>query len=132
MSGNAFILRRAMKKSRFDTVVLDLLEQDNLIYAGDGAGALVAGPSLQGVELIDDPFEVPDGYDEYLVWSGLGLTRFTIVPHFRSNHPESAGAEKLVNYLRARRLPYSGLSDGEVVVAAGARGAGRGLLKRIA
>ncbi len=132
MSGNAFILRRAMKKSRFDAVVLDLLEQDNLIYAGDGAGAMVAGPTLHGVELVDDPFEVPDGYDEYLVWAGLGLTRFTIVRHFRSDHPESAGAEKLVNYLRARRLPYRGLSDGEVVVAAGARGAVRGLLKRIA
>jgi dipeptidase E len=132
MSGNAFVLRRAMKKSRFDTVALDLLGRDNLIYAGDGAGAVVAGPTLRGVELVDDPFEVPDGYDEYLVWGGLGLTRFTIVPHFRSNHPESAGAEKLVNYLRARRLPYRGLSDGEVVVAVGARGVDRGLLKRIA
>jgi dipeptidase E len=101
-----------------------------LIYGGDGAGAVVAGPTLRGVELVDDPFDVPLGYDEYLVWAGLGLTRFTIVPHFRSNHPESAGAERLVNYLRARRLPYRALSDGEVVVAAGARGAG--LLKRIA
>jgi dipeptidase E len=132
MGGNAFVLRRAMKQSRFDAVIAELLEQDNLVYAGDGAGAVVAGPTLRGFELIDDPFEVPDGYDEYLVWSGLGLTRFTIVPHFGSNHPESAGAERLVNYLRARRLPYRALSDGEVVVTAGAKGASRGLLKRIA
>jgi dipeptidase E len=130
MGGNAFILRRAMRKSRFDSVIADLLEEDNLIYGGDGAGAVVAGPTLRGLELVDDPFDVPQGYDEYLVWAGLGLTRFTIVPHFRSNHPESAGAERLVNYLRARRLPYRALSDGEVVVAAGARGAG--LLRRIA
>ncbi len=130
--GNAFILRRAMKQSQFDMVVSDLLEQDNLIYGGDGAGAVVAGPNLRGLELCDDPFEVPDGYNEYLVWTGLGLIAFTIVPHFRGNRPESAGAERLVNYLRARRLPYRALSDGEVVVAAGARGIGRGLLKRIA
>jgi dipeptidase E len=132
MGGNAFVLRRAMKASRFDAVIADLLKEDNLIYAVNGAGAVVAGPTLRGFEVVDDPFEVPDGYDEYLVWSGLGLTRFTIVPHFRSNHPESAGAERLVNYLRARRLPYRALSDGEVVVAAGATGASRGLLKRIA
>ena len=131
-SGNAFILRRAMKQSQFDRVATDLIERDNLIYAGEGAGAIVAGPNLRGLELCHDPFEVPDGYNEYLVWSGLGLTTFTIVPHFRSNRPESAGAERLVNYLRARRLPYRALSDGEVVVAAGARSIGRGLLKRIA
>ncbi len=130
MGGNAFILRRAMRQARFDNVISNLLAEDNLIYGGDGAGAIVAGPTLRGVELVDDPFDVPQGYDEYLVWAGLGLTRFTIVPHFRSNHPESASAEKLVNYLRARRLPYRALSDGEVVVATGARGAG--LLKRIA
>ncbi len=130
--GNAFVLRRAMQQSQFDRVVGDLLEEDNLIYAGDGAGAVVAGPNLRGLELNDDPFEVPDGYNEYLVWTGLGLIAFTIVPHFRCNRPESAGAERLVNYLRARRLPYRALSDGEVVVAAGARGTGRGLLKRIA
>ena len=132
MGGNSFILRRAMKQSRFDRVIGDMLADDALIYSGDGAGAAVAGPSLRGFELLDDPWAVPESYAESLVWPGLRLTSFTIVPHFRSNHPESAAAEKLVNYLRARRLPYRALSDGEVVVAAGARTADRPVLKRIA
>lgn len=132
MGGNSFVLRRAMKQSRFDQVIEELLEADRIVYGGDGAGAIVAGPTLRGMELLDDPWEVPENYEESLVWSGLRLTGFTIVPHFRSNHPESAAAEKLVNYLRARRLPYRALSDGEVVVATGARGADRPLLKRIA
>ncbi len=132
MGGNTFILRRAMRQSRFDRVIEDLIEEDAIVYAGDGAGAMIAGPTIRGIELLDDPWDVPDHYDEYLVWTGLRLTSFTIVPHFRSNHPEAAGAEKLVNYLRARRLPYRALSDGEVVVATGARGADRSLLKRIA
>jgi dipeptidase E len=129
--GNAFVLRRAMKQSRFDAVIAGLLEEDTLIYAGDGAGSVVAGANLRGFELVDDPFEVPDGYDDYLIWPGLGLVPFALVPHPGCNRPESAGAERLVNYLRARRLPYRALCDGEVVVAAGARGTGR-LLKRIA
>lgn len=132
MGGNAFVLRRAMRQSGFDQAIADLLARDALVYAADGAGALVSGPSLLGAESLDDPWDVPEYYDEYLVWSGLRLTSFTIVPHFRSNHPDSAGAEKLVNYLGARRLPYRALSDGEVVVSTGARGADRPLLKRIA
>jgi dipeptidase E len=132
MGGNSFILRRAMKQSRFDRVISDMLADDALIYGGDGAGAAVAGPDLRGFELIDDPWEVPESYAESLVWPGLRLTPFTIVPHFRSNHSESAAAEKLVNYLRARRLPYRALSDGEVIVVAGTRAADRPLLKRIA
>jgi dipeptidase E len=132
MGGNSFILRRAMKQSRFDRVIGDMLADDAIIYGGDGAGAMVAGPNLRGFELVDDPWDVPESYDESLVWAGLRLTPFTIVPHFRSNHSESAAAEKLVNYLRARRLPYRALSDGEVVVATGARLADRPLLKRIA
>lgn len=132
MGGNAFVLRRAMKQSRFDSIIEDMLAADAIVYAGDGAGAAVAGPVLRGMELLDDPWEVPENYEESLVWAGLRLTSFTIVPHFRSNHPDSAAAEKVVNYLRARRLPYRALSDGEVVVATGARGAERPLLKRIA
>jgi dipeptidase E len=130
--GNPSVLRRAMKQSRFDAVIAGLLRDDNLIYAGDGAGASVAGATLRGFELIEDPFEVPAGYDDYLIWSGLGLVSFTIVPGFRCDRRESAGAERLVNYLGARRLPYRALCDGEVVVAAGTEGTGRGPLKRIA
>lgn len=132
MGGNSFVLRRAMKQSRFDSIIEDMLAKDIIIYGGDGAGAMVVGPTLRGMELVDDPWEVPENYEDSLVWAGLRLTAFTIVPHFRSNHPDSAAAEKLVNYLGARRLPYRALSDGEVVVATGARGADRPLLKRIA
>ncbi|HWA18923.1 MAG TPA: Type 1 glutamine amidotransferase-like domain-containing protein [Devosia sp.] len=116
MGGNSFVLRRAMKQSGFDRIVRDLLERDAIAYGGYAAGAVVAGPTLRGLELMDDPFEVPEGYDEPLIWSGLGLTPFAIVPHFRSPHPEAAAAEKVVSYMRARRTRYRALSDGEVIV----------------
>jgi dipeptidase E len=116
MGGNSFVLRRAMKQSGFDRVIRDLLERDAIAYGGYAAGAVVAGPSLRGIELMDDPFEVPEGYDEPLIWTGLGLTPFTIVPHFRSRHPEAAAAEKVVSYMRARRTRFRALTDGEVIV----------------
>ena len=68
---------------------------------------------------MDDPFDCPDGYDESLVWTGLGLTPFTIVPHYRSLHPEAAAAERVVSYMAARKARYRALSDGEVIVRVG-------------
>jgi dipeptidase E len=119
MGGNSFILRRAMKLSGFDNVIRDLLADDAIAYGGYAAGAVVAGPSLRGLELMDDPWEVPEGYDDPLVWSGLGLTPFVVVPHFRSRHPEAAAAEKVVSYMAARKARYRALSDGEVIVRTG-------------
>ena len=119
MGGNSFVLRRAMKQSGFDTVIRELLEADAIAYGGYAAGAVVAGPSLRGHELMDDPWELPDGYDEPLIWHGLGLTPFAIVPHFRSRHPEAASAEKVVSYMRARRTRFRAISDGEVIVRVG-------------
>jgi dipeptidase E len=119
MGGNSFVLRRAMKQSGFDHVIRDLLDSDAIAYGGYAAGAVVAGPSLRGLELMDDPFELPEGYDEPLVWNGLGLTPFAIVPHYRSRHPEAAAAEKVVSYMAARKARYRALSDGEVIVRVG-------------
>jgi dipeptidase E len=119
MGGNSFVLRRAMKQSGFDTVIRDMLDRDAIAYGGYAAGAVVAGPSLRGHELMDDPFELPEGYDDQLIWSGLGLTPFAIVPHHLSRHPEAAAAEKVVSYMRARRTRYRALKDGEVIVQVG-------------
>lgn len=119
MGGNSFVLRRAMKQSGFDTVIRDMLERDAIAYGGYAAGAVIAGPSLRGHELMDDPFELPEGYDEPLIWSGLGLTPFAIVPHYQSRHPEAAAAEKVVSYMRARRTRFRAIADGEVIVQVG-------------
>lgn len=39
---------------------------------------------------IDDPTFIPDGYpDEAATYDGMALLPFEIVPHYRSDHPES-------------------------------------------
>ncbi len=130
--GNAFVLRRAMKQSGFDDVIVDMLDSDEIVYGGFSAGAVVAAPSLEGIHLMDDPDESPLGYDREIVWDGLGLIDHAIVPHYRSPHPESASAERAVRHLCGRGLRYRALRDGDVIVWTENRMASVELTRRIA
>ena len=116
MGGNAFVLRRAMKQSGFDDVIVSMLDRDRIVYGGFSAGAVVAAPTLRGIELMDDPTEVPPGYEAEITWDGLGLIDYSIVPHFRSAHPETAAAERAVRHMCGRGMRYRALRDGEVIV----------------
>jgi len=116
VGGNAFLLRRAMRQSGLDALLTEALAQDRLAYGGWSAGAVVAGPDLQGIELMDDPAVLADGYDEAVIWEGLGLLNERIVPHYRSDHPEADAAERAVQALQARGLPCRTLRDGEALV----------------
>jgi dipeptidase E len=114
--GNGFVLRRAMRASGFDEAIVPLVEDDAILYGGFSSGAAVAAPSLRGLELMDDPEEIPDGYPSEVVWEGLGLIDHMIVPHYRSEHPESRAAERTVRLLCGRGARYRALRDGEAVV----------------
>ncbi len=125
--GNAFILMRAMARSGFGPLIRELLARDRIVYGGYSAGAVAASPSLRGIELMDPPDEVPDGYDPEVEWEGLRLIDFAIVPHFRSDHGEAEAAEALVRRFEAEGTPFRALRDGEALIADGgpARLAGR-------
>jgi dipeptidase E len=121
VGGNVFVLRRAMRQSGFDRLIVEMLDRDDIVYGGFSAGAVVATPSLDGIDLMDDPAEVPAGYTPEVIWDGLGLIDHAIVPHYRSAHPESAAAEKASKHFAARRVPFRTLRDGEVIVWTGPR-----------
>jgi dipeptidase E len=117
LGGNAFLLRRAMNESGFDSFITELLDNNGLIYSGWSAGACVAGSSLRGVDLMDKPDAEGDGYTPgKIIWEGLHLVPFTIVPHYRSDHVESASAERAVKFLEAHGLPFKAICDGDVIV----------------
>jgi dipeptidase E len=119
VGGNSFVLRRAMAYSGFDRAATDRVGAGSLIYSGFSAGAVVAAPSLRGLELDDDPGAVPDGYEDAAIFEGLGLVDYSIAPHYRSDHPESAATEEVVRYFETAGMPYRTLRDGQAIVIDG-------------
>lgn len=119
--GNAFVLRRAFRQSGADVVIPDRLRQDAIAYAGASAGAVNMGPHLHGIELVDPADEVPAGYGKDIVWEGLGVFPYSIVPHYKSDHPESSAIGKTVDYLIEHHMPFIALHDGEAIVVNGNR-----------
>lgn len=115
VGGNSFALARAMTAAGCSNAVRSALA-NGMIYAGYSAGACVAGPDLQGIELIDAPDAVPEGYPSDVPARTLGLVPFRIVPHWRSDHPESADAERAASYLERLGLPYRTLRDGNALI----------------
>jgi dipeptidase E len=119
VGGNAFLLRRAMRQSGFDDVGVRRIRGDALVYGGWSAGAVVAGPSLKGIELMDQPDDTAAGYDPAPVWEGLGLIGLHLVPHYESGHAESPAAEKVTEYLLDHAMPYRTMRDGDVLICDG-------------
>ncbi len=117
--GNSFTLRRAMRSSGFDSIITTMLEHDAIVYGGYSAGVAMLGPSLQGIELIDDPNTVPPGYTPDIIWESLGVLPYAVAPHYRSNHPESPAIEALVQYYIDNHIPFIALRDGEAIVVDG-------------
>lgn len=117
LGGNAFLLMRAFRQSGFAEIVFDMLAADEIAYGGFSAGAVVATPTLHGIDLMDEPTQLAQGYSPEVVWDGMGLVDFSIVPHYRSDHPEAEAAEKTVAYMKAKQMPYRALSDGEVFIS---------------
>jgi dipeptidase E len=82
MGGNTYILRYEMRRSGFDSIIRALLEAGT-VYGGDSAGALVAGPSIAGVESADPP-----EFAEEVITEGLDLVPCLVLPHV--DNPELA------------------------------------------
>jgi dipeptidase E len=119
--GNTFILRRAMKQSGFDLLIKDALARDQIVYGGFSAAAVVTAAHLKGLEMVDDPNDVPAGYDPEIAWDGLGLVPFALAVHFKSNHPESKLVDREIAFYEENGIPYRTLRDGEALVIDGER-----------
>lgn len=116
--GNTFLLRRAMKYSGLDVMLHDDLKADLFVYGGSSAGSVVTTKTLHGVEMEDDPYVVPEGYDEDIIWTGLGLIYPQLVPHYGSEL-FAENAQAMVDFFKENGLTYVTLKDGEVYVVNG-------------
>jgi dipeptidase E len=122
--GNTFVLRYAMAASGADTLIVDLIRRDALVYAGYSAGVCVLAPSLRGLDEdgLDDPGLVRSVYgDADPIWDGLGVLDYMVLPHFESpGHPETEAVGRAVERIWAAGLPHRTLRDGEAIVLDGA------------
>ena len=114
--GNVFVLRKAFKESGMDEWLKEQRGNKDLVYAGYSAGVCVLSPSLKGLDIVDNPNTIPEGYSKDTVWDGLGLVSFAFAPHYMSNHPEAEAVSRLVEYDKKSGIEYKALQDGEVIV----------------
>ncbi len=113
--GNVFVLRQAMLLSGLDR----LLAQEtrtSFVYAGYSAGVCVLAPTLRPIALVDDANTFPYPQIKEQTWDGLGLLPYLILPHHRSDHPESEAIERSVAYCKEHDIPFKTLREGEVLL----------------
>jgi dipeptidase E len=113
--GNLFVLRQAMKKSGFDKI-MQYLSKKEVLYGGYSAGVCVLSPTLKGIDLMDDLTAKPYGDSEPIIWDGLGIIDYSIVPHYKSDHPESEKANEVVEYMINNKMLFKVIKDGEVII----------------
>ncbi len=114
--GNLFVLRQAMRLSGFDNILKKLIEKNNILYGGYSAGVCVLASTLKGMDLVDDPTAKPYGNQSEVIWDGLGILNYSVIPHYKSDHPESKNAEKVIEYMIENKIPFKALKDGEVII----------------
>ncbi|USN45312.1 MAG: Type 1 glutamine amidotransferase-like domain-containing protein [Candidatus Woesearchaeota archaeon] len=112
--GLTFILRQAMYLSGFDVLIKE--QDDNFLYGGYSAGVCVLAPSLEGIQQVDDPTIMPYKELQTPIMEGLNLLPYLVLPHYKSDHPESALIDKEVEYCTQHNIPFKTLKDGEVII----------------
>lgn len=109
--GNVFVLRKALKLSGLDELLIARLGDDSLAYGGCSAGACVCGPTLRGIELIDNAHAAGEP-----IFDGLALVDYSIAPHFGADGEAGQTIARLVSYLRDNAMPFRALRDGQAIV----------------
>lgn len=115
--GNVFVLRQAMKLSGFDKVLKKFAKEDSdILYGGYSAGICVLAPSLKGLRLVDDVTKHPYSSHDEVIWEGLKLIDYEIIPHYKSDHPETELINRVVEEYKKSGTPYRTLSDGQAII----------------
>lgn len=76
--GNTFYLSWALTESEMKDTLTEVFES-GVVYAGDSAGAVIAGPDIERYGVADDPATAP-----YVVNEGLNYIDIGIIPHWGS------------------------------------------------
>lgn len=114
--GNVFVLRQAMKLSGLDSILHELNERKDFVYGGYSAAGCVLSKRLDAYKIVDDATDTPYPEMKEVIWEGIGLLDYAFLPHFDSDHPESADIAKEIRYCTDNHIPFKTLRDGEVLI----------------
>ncbi len=114
IGGNVFVLRQAMKYSRFDEFLYQKLFDDNYLYVGYSAGSCVLSPNLRLLKLVDEPINVY-GKKE-IIYEGLNIVDYLIIPHYKSEYHKSNLIDEIVKRCEQEDINFRALKDGESII----------------
>lgn len=113
---NTFILRQAMKLSGFDVIFEELKKRDDFVYSWYSAGICILAPNFKALQIVDNPKDKPYKEFQETIWEWLGYLDYIILPHYKSEHPESENIDKEVEYCQKNNIPFKTLKDWEVII----------------
>jgi dipeptidase E len=118
--GNTFVLRAAFALSGADKYVRQRVKNDALVYGGYSAGSCLLSPSIDVLEIADDPGDVGRTYGVDVYRDGLGLVDFVFVPHLHSSKTlERQAMDEIVEELEANGENFRALTDAEALIIRG-------------
>ena len=121
--GNTFILSRAVTASGFNKVIIPLIKNNEIVYAGYSAAILLANKDLLGTELVDDPNIIPLEYPKSKgTYKSLNILDFYLIPHYNSSEEWAVNVKEHVKYLKSKNEKVVTLNDGEVYYCNGKKG----------
>ncbi|SPY34087.1 Type 1 glutamine amidotransferase-like domain-containing protein [Pasteurella canis] len=89
--GNTFFLLQELKRSGADKLIIQQVNAGKL-YIGESAGAMIASPDINYVELMDSREPAADLVDN----NALNLVKFYPVPHY-TNFPFIEAAQHIID-----------------------------------
>jgi dipeptidase E len=110
--GNPYYLRWLMKVTGADEIIVELVQQGK-VYSGASAAAVVAGPTLEFFDELDDPNEADE-----VIMDGLHLTEIVVVPHV-DNAGFGEGCRKAGEALKAAGYTTQWLTDSQALIIDG-------------
>ena len=114
--GNTFVLRQAMKLSGFDIIFYELRQRHNFLYGGYSAGICVLCDSLKYIQNCDDPYFFPYKANSEVIWEGLKVFNYGLLPHYKSRPYGSKAMKKDVKACMDNKWLFKVLRDGEVII----------------
>ncbi len=112
--GNVFDLRIAMNLSGLDEYLINHATPEQ-VWAGYSAAGCILGPRLDCYKIVD-PINNETYGEREIIYEGLNIVDFALMPHFDSDHGESADINKEIQYCIDNNITYKAVRDGEVIV----------------